>query len=130
MKPSDRPSMNKVVEMLQADFQTIPIPPKPFLTPREIVNEWESKKHWILKKKIDEVISNVVEPALQSCAIIHEDRSGKISKQYLQVALDFVGPSAGLPPIGAVEQVDNVMQVDNVTQQFRGFQQLIALSPI
>ncbi|KAM7265620.1 hypothetical protein ACFE04_003303 [Oxalis oulophora] len=106
----------------------------------QIVNEWESKKPWIPKKKIDEVRSNVVEPALQSCATIHEqeklgsvikrllsnkfeldktlnttleivprDRSWKFSKQYLQVALDFVGPSAGLPPNDAVEQVDKVI---------------------
>ncbi|KAM7264912.1 hypothetical protein ACFE04_002595 [Oxalis oulophora] len=40
---------------------------------------------------------------------VPRDRSGKISKQYLQVTLDFVGPAAGLPPIGAVEQVDNVI---------------------
>ncbi|KAM7263783.1 hypothetical protein ACFE04_001466 [Oxalis oulophora] len=96
-----------------------------------IINEWESEKPWIPKKKIDEVLkdayklkihskymtdevmSNVVEPALQSCATIHEqEKPGskwEISKQYLQVALDFVGSSAGLPPIGAVEQVDNVI---------------------
>jgi len=122
------------------------------------------------------VLSNIVEPALQSCAITHEqekpvsqetffnqfnnvanciaqrlkeqpvivahsentfegsaikillsnkfelnktlnaaletapkDRNDKISKEYLQIALDFVGPSAGLPPLGAVKQVDHVI---------------------
>lgn len=34
-----------------------------------------------------------------------KDHSGKLSKEYLRVALDAVGPSAGLPPIGAVEEV-------------------------
>jgi serine/threonine protein kinase len=35
MKPSDRPSMNKVVEMLEGEIESIPIPPKPFVSPRE-----------------------------------------------------------------------------------------------
>lgn len=34
-----------------------------------------------------------------------KDRTGKISKEYLRLALDAVAPSAGLPPLGAVEQV-------------------------
>ena len=36
---------------------------------------------------------------------VPKDRNGKISKEYLRVVLDVVAPSAGLPPIGAVEQV-------------------------
>lgn len=36
---------------------------------------------------------------------VSKDRSGKLSKEYLRVALDAVGPTAGLPPLGAVEQV-------------------------
>ena len=34
-----------------------------------------------------------------------KDRTGKISKDYLRVALDVVSPSAGLPPVGAIEEV-------------------------
>ncbi|KAL2654397.1 hypothetical protein AAZV13_04G006000 [Glycine max] len=34
-----------------------------------------------------------------------KDRNVKISKDYLQVALDLVSPSAGLPPVGAIEEV-------------------------
>lgn len=32
------------------------------------------------------------------------DRNGKMSKEYLRVALDLVAPSAGLPPVGAIEE--------------------------
>ncbi|KAL3819955.1 hypothetical protein ACJIZ3_005860 [Penstemon smallii] len=38
MKPSDRPSMNKVVEMLEGDSE-LQMPPKPFLAPREIAED-------------------------------------------------------------------------------------------
>jgi len=34
-----------------------------------------------------------------------KDRNGKMSKEYLRVALDIVAPSAGLPPLGAIEEV-------------------------
>lgn len=34
-----------------------------------------------------------------------KDRNGKLSKEYLRVALDTVAPSAGLPPVGAIEEV-------------------------
>lgn len=33
------------------------------------------------------------------------DRNGKISKEYLGFALDSLAASAGLPPLGAVDQV-------------------------
>lgn len=36
---------------------------------------------------------------------VPKDRSGKLFKEYLQVAFDVVAPSAGLPPVGAVEEV-------------------------
>ncbi|XP_057507066.1 LEAF RUST 10 DISEASE-RESISTANCE LOCUS RECEPTOR-LIKE PROTEIN KINASE-like 2.4 [Actinidia eriantha] len=39
MKPSDRPSMNKVVEMLEGNVELLEMPPKPFLTPQEIPAE-------------------------------------------------------------------------------------------
>ncbi|KAJ7942818.1 putative Kinase [Quillaja saponaria] len=35
MKPHDRPSMNKVVDMLEGDFESLEMPPKPFLYPQE-----------------------------------------------------------------------------------------------
>lgn len=36
---------------------------------------------------------------------VPKDRNGKISKEYLRVALDIVAPSAGLPPFGALDEV-------------------------
>lgn len=36
---------------------------------------------------------------------IPKDRNGKMSKDYLRVALDVVAPSAALPPFGAVQEV-------------------------
>ncbi|XP_017971979.1 PREDICTED: uncharacterized protein LOC108660990 [Theobroma cacao] len=40
---------------------------------------------------------------------VPKDRNGKVSKEYLRVVLDIVAPSAGLPPIGAVEQINKVV---------------------
>ncbi|XP_057774235.1 rust resistance kinase Lr10-like isoform X2 [Salvia miltiorrhiza] len=37
MKPCDRPPMNKLVEMLETDFE-LQLPPKPFMAPREIAD--------------------------------------------------------------------------------------------
>ncbi|KAJ1379321.1 Serine/threonine-protein kinase, active site [Sesbania bispinosa] len=34
MKPCDRPSMNKVVELLEGDVESLQMPPKPFQTPK------------------------------------------------------------------------------------------------
>ncbi|XP_017973196.1 PREDICTED: rust resistance kinase Lr10 isoform X2 [Theobroma cacao] len=46
MKPSDRPSMSKVVEMLEGGLESLQVPPKPLLYPEERVgdqtNETES----------------------------------------------------------------------------------------
>ncbi|KAK2453279.1 rust resistance kinase Lr10 [Trifolium repens] len=39
LKPIDRPSMNKVVEMLEGDIENIEIPPKPLLYPHETSQE-------------------------------------------------------------------------------------------
>ncbi|PIN01637.1 Serine/threonine protein kinase [Handroanthus impetiginosus] len=38
MKPSDRPPMNKVVEMLEGDYE-LQMPPKPFVAPSEIAED-------------------------------------------------------------------------------------------
>ncbi|KAL6211902.1 hypothetical protein ACLB2K_017125 [Fragaria x ananassa] len=40
---------------------------------------------------------------------VPKDHTGKLSKEYLRVALDVVAPSAGLPPLGAVEQMDKLI---------------------
>ncbi|XP_039038134.1 uncharacterized protein LOC120175600 [Hibiscus syriacus] len=40
---------------------------------------------------------------------VPKDRNGKVSKEYLRAVLDVVAPSAGLPPIGAVEKIDKVI---------------------
>ncbi|GAV60296.1 EF_hand_4 domain-containing protein [Cephalotus follicularis] len=45
--------------------------------------------------------------------VVPKDRNGKMSKQYLRVALDAIGPSAELPPFGAVDQV-NTFTMDKV----------------
>lgn len=36
MKPGDRPSMGRIVEMLEGEVESLPVPPKPFLTPEEL----------------------------------------------------------------------------------------------
>ncbi|KAL2346068.1 hypothetical protein Fmac_000068 [Flemingia macrophylla] len=38
-----------------------------------------------------------------------KDHKGKLSKDYMQVALDLVSPSAGLPPVGAIEEMDKII---------------------
>ncbi|KAK4258529.1 hypothetical protein QN277_004971 [Acacia crassicarpa] len=38
-----------------------------------------------------------------------KDRKGKMSKDHLRLALDVVSPSAGLPPFGAIEEMDKVI---------------------
>ncbi|KAF3432844.1 hypothetical protein FNV43_RR23946 [Rhamnella rubrinervis] len=35
LKPSDRPSMNKVIEMLEAEIECLQMPPRPYLCPRQ-----------------------------------------------------------------------------------------------
>jgi len=39
LKPNDRPSINKIVEMLEGDIQNLEIPPKPSLYPHETFEE-------------------------------------------------------------------------------------------
>ncbi|KAM5549938.1 hypothetical protein ABKV19_001058 [Rosa sericea] len=61
------------------------------------------------KFELDKTLNAAIETA-------PKDRTGKISKEYLRVALDVVAPSAGLPPLGAVEQMDKiVLDVFNLT---------------
>ncbi|KAG8368157.1 hypothetical protein BUALT_Bualt15G0015800 [Buddleja alternifolia] len=40
---------------------------------------------------------------------VPKDRHGKISKEYLGLALDSLAASAGLPPLGGVDKMDNIM---------------------
>lgn len=51
------------------------------------------------------VLSSAMQTLNSSLQAVPKDRNGKISKEYLRVILDAVAPSAGLPPVGAVEQV-------------------------
>nr|XP_025673037.1 uncharacterized protein LOC112772321 [Arachis hypogaea] len=50
------------------------------------------------KFEFDKTLNSVVEN-------LPKDKNGKISKEYLRLALDGVSPSAGLPPFGAIEEV-------------------------
>ncbi|KAI5557949.1 hypothetical protein BDE02_17G006100 [Populus trichocarpa] len=45
LKPVDRPSMHKVVEMLESDVESIRMPPKPFLTPHQMPEEDDRANH-------------------------------------------------------------------------------------
>ncbi|XLU92957.1 hypothetical protein S245_007309, partial [Arachis hypogaea] len=49
------------------------------------------------KFEFDKTLNSVVEN-------LPKDKNGKISKEYLRLALDGVSPSAGLPPFGAIEE--------------------------
>ncbi|VFQ78385.1 unnamed protein product [Cuscuta campestris] len=40
---------------------------------------------------------------------VPKDRHGKMSKNYLRVTLDLLAASAGLPPIGAVDEMDKII---------------------
>jgi serine/threonine protein kinase len=45
LKPIDRPSMHKVVEMLESDAESLRMPPKPFLTPHQMPEEDDKANH-------------------------------------------------------------------------------------
>lgn len=38
-----------------------------------------------------------------------KDPRGTLPREYLRVGLDMIGPAAGLPPLGSVEQMDRVV---------------------
>jgi len=42
LKPNDRPSMSKVVEMLEGDIESIEMPPKPTMYPDETISRDET----------------------------------------------------------------------------------------
>ncbi|KAI4299900.1 hypothetical protein L6164_033321 [Bauhinia variegata] len=54
------------------------------------------------KFELDKILNSALEN-------LPKDRNGKISKEFLRVALDVVSPSAGLPPLGAIEEMDKVI---------------------
>ncbi|QHN99506.1 uncharacterized protein DS421_13g398420 [Arachis hypogaea] len=54
------------------------------------------------KFEFDKTLNSVVEN-------LPKDKNGKISKEYLRLAVDGVSPSAGLPPFGAIEEMDKVI---------------------
>ncbi|KAH1219912.1 hypothetical protein AAZX31_12G022600 [Glycine max] len=54
------------------------------------------------KFELDKTLSSAIET-------LPKDRNGKLSKEYLRVTLDTVAPSAGLPPVGAIEEMDKVI---------------------
>lgn len=54
------------------------------------------------KFELDKILNSAMET-------MPKDRNGKLSKEYLRVALDTVAPSAGLPPVGAIEEMDKVI---------------------
>ncbi|PRQ44737.1 putative glycerophosphodiester phosphodiesterase [Rosa chinensis] len=43
MKPSERPSMNKVVEMLEGEIESLQMPPKPFLYSQQIPGDKDAE---------------------------------------------------------------------------------------
>lgn len=54
------------------------------------------------KFELDKILNSAIET-------LPKDKNGKISKDYLRVALDMVAPSAALPPFGAIEEMDKVI---------------------
>ncbi|KAK7258095.1 hypothetical protein RIF29_32544 [Crotalaria pallida] len=54
------------------------------------------------KFELDKILNSALEN-------LPKDRNGKLSKEYLRVALDMLSPSAGLPPVGAIEEMDKVI---------------------
>ncbi|XP_004505679.1 uncharacterized protein [Cicer arietinum] len=54
------------------------------------------------KFELDKILSSAMET-------LPKDRNGKMSKEYLRVALDVVAPSASLPPFGAIQEMDMVI---------------------
>ncbi|KAG9144243.1 hypothetical protein Leryth_023044 [Lithospermum erythrorhizon] len=57
----------------------------------------------LLSNKFD--LDKILESAVKE---FPKDRQGKISKEYLRVALDIIAPSTGLPLVGTVEKMDEI----------------------
>ncbi|KAL2937257.1 putative acetylcholine regulator unc-18 [Bienertia sinuspersici] len=54
------------------------------------------------KFETDKVLNSVLET-------LPRDKHGRISKEYLRLALDSLAPSAGLPPYGAIAEMDKII---------------------
>ncbi|KAK3029028.1 hypothetical protein RJ639_040080 [Escallonia herrerae] len=76
---------------------------------RLLSNKFELEKCIFLLSGLGLTICLATQTLDAALKTVARDRSGKISKEYLRVALDVVAPSAGLPPFGAVAQMDKVI---------------------
>ncbi|BBN69384.1 PR5-like receptor kinase [Prunus dulcis] len=56
MKPIERPSMNKVVEMLEGEIESLQMPPRPFLYPQQIPAD---EVVWTIEVPVDQVLQNL-----------------------------------------------------------------------
>ncbi|EEF32630.1 kinase, putative [Ricinus communis] len=48
MKPSNRPPMNEVIEMLEGDLESLQLPPRPFIYPEEVINDGEESSSMLI----------------------------------------------------------------------------------
>ncbi|XP_065868799.1 uncharacterized protein [Euphorbia lathyris] len=55
------------------------------------------------KFELDKTLNTAIEN-------VAKDRNGKVSKEFLRAVLDLVAPSAALPPIGAVHEIDKIVE--------------------
>ena len=58
LKLVDRPSMHKVVEMLESDVESLRMPPKPFLTPHHMPKEDDKANHGKLSNLSNDCIDS------------------------------------------------------------------------
>jgi len=69
LKPSDRPAMNKVIEMLEGNIENIEMPPKPSLYPNEIIEEdLEVDSNEIESDSVSFIKEDTTEPLLMNSA--------------------------------------------------------------
>ncbi|KAG6741241.1 hypothetical protein POTOM_054474 [Populus tomentosa] len=64
LKLVDRPSMYKVVEMLESDVESLPMPPKPFLTPHQMPGDDDRANH----AKLSDPPNNCIDSSYQTIA--------------------------------------------------------------
>ncbi|XP_065866405.1 LEAF RUST 10 DISEASE-RESISTANCEUS RECEPTOR-LIKE PROTEIN KINASE-like 2.7 [Euphorbia lathyris] len=61
MKPNDRPAMNKVIQMLEGDLESLQLPPRPVLYPQETLVKDIGKEVSSLSPTFSESISSLTE---------------------------------------------------------------------
>jgi serine/threonine protein kinase len=71
LKPNDRPTMSKVVEMLEGDVESLEIPPKPLLYPHETVVDDQ-------RTNFDETISSDYTSSYDSGEIVNDSLTENI----------------------------------------------------